>query len=618
MRTRPTGFPILGLLALALGGFASARAQTPAPSCEPSPAVQQALRNLPESTGDAKADRIARIEALRELLDRYPDDLFVHQRYQDTAASTEKDRDAVIAEYRTLLQQQPANKLYAYLAARAQVGVNTRQVIPDLERLSADFPSGHLLLVRIFQSSNFKDEKRAIEHLQAFTASCPSSLQAFDYFRSLEPSDFVRQGVERLRALLQDRTDPDLLSYYSTLWNLEFRVKPTGEHDAVRKQLVEDLKRLRAIDPGRNRSFYSTLQQGYKLTSDMEGDKWVRDEIVRLFPSSAVGTVRSHWHEQNPYPKENDPPDKHRAYNDAQAEASAEWVRLAPQYSSAWLDRVQALRAVEQADPGDVETAGENLLKTRARNPSEFSFMSTVGANSCSLVVADLFANKGVRLDRLPELVKQGIAELDESTTLGMRSDLYSRPAAPEDDNREFRYWYGWQTITDIWLKVGDKDRTRQALEQLLVLMEKYKPRPDSNDAKLAARQRAHMSRQVGYWQRMGDLAQLEGRPKIDAMTFYQNALLARASPPAGTAKDELAEKAHALWNEMGGSNEGWQAWMSRKELLGLAIPSASAAAWTKMEKSLPEFELADMTGATWRLADLKGKTTLIGMWATW
>ncbi|MBE3132613.1 MAG: hypothetical protein IMZ55_04010 [Acidobacteria bacterium] len=102
-------------------------------------------------------------------------------------------------------------------------------------------------------------------------------------------------------------------------------------------------------------------------------------------------------------------------------------------------------------------------------------------------------------------------------------------------------------------------------------------------------------------------------------VTFDQNAMLARSTPPPAGAKDELGEKARALWTELGGGNEAWQAWFTRLDVLGVAEPAASAGlTWAKMEKPLPAFELGDLAGAKWRLADFKGKTTLVGIWATW
>jgi len=609
MRIVLSRFVITWCVVLGFGIGLGVQAQTTLP-CEAWPEVKQALQSLPEET-----DRMARINAFRELLERFPNDLFVHQRYQDTAKyPTAKERDAVIAEYRALADKYPDSPLYAYLAARAQIGVNTKQLIPQFDRLAASVPSAYLNLVNIYQSPNFKDPKRARENLEGFMKACPSSVRAFSYLRSMEPSDFVRQSAERLRRLLSETNDPDSLASFSTLWALEFRVKPAAEHDALRKQVAEDLKRLRGIDAGNNRSYYSMMQEGYKLTADGDGGKWAAQQIQSVAPRTAYSSVISQWYEANPYPKENDPPEKRKAFNEVRAKASAEWVRRWPESSYVWYTRVNALRAIDQAEAADVEAAGENLLKAIVKSPDEFSFMSSVGGNSTALVVGDLYANKGVRLDRLPELVRQGIVEIGK-TREAMDSDLYPRDV--DDSNRDYTQWYGWRTIADIWIKVKDKEQAREALNQLLGFMEKSKPKLDSKDPADADKQRTYLSRQVDYWSRMGDLAKLQER-KIDAITFYQNALLARVSPPSDAQKDELAPKARALWQDVGGSNEGWQAWFNRKDIFGQLPGVQAGGTWKKIEKRLPEFELADLKGTRWRLADLKGKTTLIGIWATW
>lgn len=36
------------------------------------------------------------------------------------------------------------------------------------------------------------------------------------------------------------------------------------------------------------------------------------------------------------------------------------------------------------------------------------------------------------------------------------------------------------------------------------------------------------------------------------------------------------------------------------------------------LERLLPAFELADLTGKTWTLKALEGKTVLINVWASW
>lgn len=38
----------------------------------------------------------------------------------------------------------------------------------------------------------------------------------------------------------------------------------------------------------------------------------------------------------------------------------------------------------------------------------------------------------------------------------------------------------------------------------------------------------------------------------------------------------------------------------------------------TRVGEPLPDFDLTDIKGRRWRLADLKGKVTYVNVWATW
>lgn len=606
---------VLGMLG---GGLATAYAQAPVVPCEASPPVTLALRSLPAATGDSQADRAARLAAFRALLQRFPSDFYLHQRYQDTAKSpTAADRDAVIAEYRALADKHPKDVGYRFLAARAQVGVNTKEVLPALEAVASSVPRAHLTLIQIYQAPVFKDAKKAREHLEAFVKTCPDTLAAYQYFDSVEPSDFLTRGVVRLRALLQQRRDPESFGSWPTLWSLEFKARPMSEHEALRQQVAEDLKRLRTIDPGKSESYYSTLQEGYKLTADNEGAKWAVDQARKVAPQTAMWAVRDQWNKDNPYPKATDPPEKRQAYYQALVKASADWVRQLPNESSVWFSRVGALRQLENAAPADVEEAGENLLKVVARNPGQMSFMSTTGGSSFALYVADLYAKKGVRLDRLRDLVEQGLAELKLPRRSGLPSDLYPT-STTDDSSREYSEFYGALTVADVWLTVKDKERARDALNRVQGVALKSKPKADVKDATQASRQRLmYLSRLSEYWSRMANLAQLEGR-KVDAMTFYQNALLARAdAPQAANQKDEVRDKARALWKEIGGTNEGWLVWSDRKDLFAQPGDAAARSSWTTIEKRLPDFQLTDLNSGKWSLAALKGKITLINVWAS-
>jgi thiol-disulfide isomerase/thioredoxin len=70
-----------------------------------------------------------------------------------------------------------------------------------------------------------------------------------------------------------------------------------------------------------------------------------------------------------------------------------------------------------------------------------------------------------------------------------------------------------------------------------------------------------------------------------------------------------------ALYLDNDGSEEGWIEWARAR-----AGEEAAAPARREIEfpAQLLDFEVKDLDGKTWRLADLKGKATFIDVWATW
>lgn len=116
----------------------------------------------------------------------------------------------------------------------------------------------------------------------------------------------------------------------------------------------------------------------------------------------------------------------------------------------------------------------------------------------------------------------------------------------------------------------------------------------------------------------MGKVAEVENR-KLDALTSYQTALSFRPQrdKEKGDTKDELADSAQRLWKELGGTEEGWQGYVTRREATR-SVSVAEVLTWDERKQPLPEFALVDMQGRKWGLGDLKGKVTFINFWATW
>ena len=593
------------------------RAEIGSVPCEPSPPVKQALRELPLPSPE-------RGSMLETLLDRFPGDLLVHRAYQDaTGFPGSKDFERSIGRYRKLAEQHPGDTLYAYLAARALIGVQTKEAITQLEKQLSrwpHFPWPHLALVKIYQAPAFRDPNKASRHLEAFLEACPASLEGYGFLRSMEPSDFTRGAAERLRLLLRDATEPEAARAYSALWALEFRLRPSGEHEALRRQVADDLKRLRAADPGNSPDYLLPLSEGYRLVGDTQNVEWVREQLRTNFMPNSAGpsNARGEWTKKNPYPKPGDPPAKHKAHQQALVKATGEWVRKWPESFMGRHYRFTAVLRAEEVSAAVVEDAAEGLLKATDKS-------GTFDILPLELQVAELYAMKGVRPERAAELLAEGIAELEQGMRIPSPTDLsVPPPGFLDSETRHLQLeWVGWRIAADVALKLEDACTARDAVQRMNTLMRKLEPsgEADAKDASAARQQYQHTVRQTAYWERLGSLAELEGRG-MDALVFYQNALVVRPQPRKGMPrrpKDELAEKARALWKQYGGTNEGWQAWLSRKQLDASAVGAPDLLAlWTRLKKPLPEFELTDLGGNKWTLDDLKGKVTFANVWATW
>ena len=119
------------------------------------------------------------------------------------------------------------------------------------------------------------------------------------------------------------------------------------------------------------------------------------------------------------------------------------------------------------------------------------------------------------------------------------------------------------------------------------------------------------------YWQNRGRLAALEGS-KADGLTYYQKALHMRMNPPEpseGRVTDDLFDEARALWKKLGGTETAWNIW-SKPPAAKIQVMAESG--WNKPTKAMPAFELADLSGKTWRLKNLAGRAVLINVWATY
>jgi thiol-disulfide isomerase/thioredoxin len=210
--------------------------------------------------------------------------------------------------------------------------------------------------------------------------------------------------------------------------------------------------------------------------------------------------------------------------------------------------------------------------------------------------------------------VEKGLKSSTEVQT-GPVSDLYIA-GGQAANSRQIETWSNLNTAASIYLKLKKLDRARELLAQLGPSLLKEKP-PES--AAPPAKQQFAMAEYL-YWTNMVKLAKADGN-KTDALASGRSALLANPFSRASAENYEITAL-RELWRDVKGTNDGFDSWLGKPESSGASSRPATVAetmtAWTGMNKQLPDFEISDAAGKTWRLADFKGKVTLVNLWATW
>ena len=121
------------------------------------------------------------------------------------------------------------------------------------------------------------------------------------------------------------------------------------------------------------------------------------------------------------------------------------------------------------------------------------------------------------------------------------------------------RTYIDFQSWTPERDQLGDNQKAQQELSKIDQRFEELKSLAGTKEDRM----KEYSSRQVAYWELMARLAEAENH-KLDAMAYYENALLTRLQAgikPEPSEKDELAADAQKLWAALGGSADGWKTW---------------------------------------------------------
>ena len=592
------------LLVVATPGFA--QTALPMPGCEPPEHVRQEMQQrlnwnvLRKMKG---AERLAyQREVLEQIIAKYPREGEPARRLIDTVRWEDPEGFPALQDrFRKQAAQHSDDALSQYLAGFALLRSNTPETIRLLEKaktIAPSYPWPYRVLAEIYSGGRLADTKAMMENIRAFFALCPDSVNGIAHSILAKTGDKALQAkvASAIRARLEKVTFPPRLVEYRDLWGLEFRLRQPQEYEAVRKQVAQDLKRLEALNPKADVEWQVFLIHGYRLSgASPEAITAMEDRLVREYPHSdeAFGIVRERWGKTHKEPEDQKDASAWTKYRQEYKEALRAWMRSYP--DNDYLAHYAWFYAISDDDTISKEeglAALDDFVRTSDEQPARLGWNYVPAAS--------FLLDHQWQPDRALALLHRATGVLAKQRELARKNDLLTAAELKEMEEGEPNQE---RAIASLRLQAARLARRPEVATALKPLVEGPLPKKKED----------HSS----YWWNRASLALLENR-KTDALAYYQLALQTRMQAPQawhGKKRDRLVEEAQALWKEMGGSEVTWDVWSKPQVTKGQELTDGR---WEKATKVMPAFELSDISGKTWRMKELGGKSLLINVWATW
>jgi thiol-disulfide isomerase/thioredoxin len=566
--------------------------------------VAQALAALPSADNlDLTWEEV--VGPMRVLLQRYPDDIFVNLRYQDTILPhywLADEFDRALALYRSMPDKTLSQYLEARLLRRSQAR-RSRETLNHLVETEPGFPWPHLTLVEMTEIPGNVDSAGAEAHMRSFLNACPNALEAYAHFKNVKDPEMIRSGAVQLRQFLPVRTDATVWAYYPDLWDLEFRAAPKEEHDQVRQRIRDDVNRLQTLEPVASGYWDWTFKQASELAQNSSIRDWLNQTILSKLPDSqlAIDIAEERWMQEHPRPSPAKSED-YKKWNEQHFEATEEWLKRWPKAPSLRTEQRQYLHLPELSNEKALAIIDENAQVAESRPDL------VVSLPPFSVVAAEVCVKRKVRLDRVPKMIEAGLRQAEVQQKYQPDPELISVEARGlRVDWLAFTRYRAGIILADLYLFTKETSKAQEVLTQVSTDLDAQKPAKTASPRE----QSQYQFERREYLQRLAQLEEMEGRQQ-DALTHYQDVLKQLPRRVVEEEKEDYVRAAKQLYLKQGGKPEDWLAWSTSTEKAGHTETALSFSA------PLPDFEVKDLHGRTWRLSDIKGKATLLDFWATW
>jgi len=291
------------------------------------------------------------------------------------------------------------------------------------------------------------------------------------------------------------------------------------------------------------------------------------------------------WLKAHPQPNKDAPQEQMDLFQREQADASAQWVKDWPNDVGAWYWRLDSMARLKTTPNEDVERLGEKVLLTLRAHP-----IKGVMFTPYQTLVAEVWGNRKIRLTQCLDLTDEALREIERQRAENPL--LAKRLSAPLESGM----FHTLRVQADIALDLHNFTKARATIDSMKQWVE-------DNPQMSFGYQRV-------YLVKAGHLAEAEGH-KLDALTYYQ--LLLSQTP----GFREERERARAIWNELGGTTDGFAVWSTLQQAKR-PTTAEEPSPWAEMRKPVQDFEGVDLAGKRWSVRNFKGKTTLVNVWASW
>jgi thiol-disulfide isomerase/thioredoxin len=590
---------------------------------------------------------------IESLLEQYPNDFWVRLAYIDSRVGSSTGlrggagilsgpaEESAIARFRKEYELRPdapeAAYLYAYSLVHRETGKSI-EILTGLTQKIPSFPRAWMTLAVLHNYPNFNDTAKVRKYTENFLALCPNNVEprVVSLVAQLDRSDTQISYARKLRERIAGKENEETIPLYESLWYLESRIALPTEQAEFQKRVEDDLKFLEGLDKSKFRQVSTLLTQGYQRI----GKNVAAGSTMNVSSLTSFLQARIEWSKTNPAPPANASVEIRTAYYKKQLQFIDEWRDKIPNDTTLLTLRFTALSSIPDTSDDVLVREGNETLA--ALHSPASGFISTA-----SLDVLKVWAQRGLELNRIPALVWEILAKQPKITMLPsatQQSDLYggSYQTLIEENQRWTTNTNAWLILATTYAKTRQLDQSRSILKEWETTLNARRKRANEITEKLNAQARNAAdsansgtsslirsmetsivsgipNEEAKYYEACAQVAAAEGR-MLDALTFYQSSLrlmYGRSSVPPDFTGLDAGKEADRLWKELGGSPAGWRAWL--ESIQTMPTPKIqSLPQFAATNRPIPQFSLVDQNNKAWTLDSLKGKTTLLNVWATW